>query len=276
MGDDSGTVEHSECYNLFKTTTGSGKENWIIKVYGDKTVWVSMNGQVIQDRKDTALGNATGAVGFGSSPGASFDHAIFELRFPASQGFMKMNLKDPTSSQTKNWYRERFGSDAAKCPLQLATDPNDFGAKLDPAIDMWDPKNNASLILNATCNATLSANDPSACNFFDPCMPPHRYVVDGEFGDENDVWEACIPPAIGKFSLAYFDFVLDSTSPTGGWLYILSDWIAQETSAVSPDCFNMFQPVLQNILQNTFFRSNALRGTATARILIPAECAAIL
>ena len=30
-----------------------------------------------------------------------------------------------------------------------------------------------------------------------------------------------------------------------------------------------------NFLQNTFFRSNALQGTATARVLIPAECSAV-
>jgi len=47
MVDDSGTVENPDCYNLFQTVTGSGSERWVIKVYGDQTVWVEKNGVVV-------------------------------------------------------------------------------------------------------------------------------------------------------------------------------------------------------------------------------------
>ena len=76
----------NNCYNLFEATTGSGTEQWEVRVYGDATVWVSKNGEVVQNRDDPVGGQFGGATGYGPSPNVDFNHTIFELRFPASRG----------------------------------------------------------------------------------------------------------------------------------------------------------------------------------------------
>ena len=37
----------SHCFNYFSTRTGGGAEFWEIKLYGDKTVWVALNGVTV-------------------------------------------------------------------------------------------------------------------------------------------------------------------------------------------------------------------------------------
>ena len=106
---DNGVVPDT-CYNLFTTRTGGGTENWVIKVYGDQTVWVEKNGVVQED----AL--SAGAVGFGPSPNAAFNHTIFELKFPASQGifYMELNCMLP--------FREGAISKHLSCADRLSAD----------------------------------------------------------------------------------------------------------------------------------------------------------
>ena len=74
------------CYNYFEVTTGNGAEKWIVHVYGDATVWVSKNGEVVQSRDEPIGGRFAGATGYGMSPNVDFNHTIFELRFPAVRG----------------------------------------------------------------------------------------------------------------------------------------------------------------------------------------------
>ena len=68
----------SHCYNRFAVTTGGGTESWVIKVYGDQTVWVQKNGIVVQER--AAMGDTGGAAGFGSSPNMEEPHTIYARR----------------------------------------------------------------------------------------------------------------------------------------------------------------------------------------------------
>ena len=99
------------CYNIFHTSTGGGREQWTIKVYGDQTVWVSKNGAVVQRRTDPVNGTTAGAVGFGVSPNVDFRHTIFELRFPASRGVVTMRLGDPVRTFTRT---NSFAQEAAR------------------------------------------------------------------------------------------------------------------------------------------------------------------
>ena len=65
----------NSCYNLVDVVTGSGKERWELKVYGNRTVQVRLNG-VLVDPADPAV-DACGAIGFGISPRADTKHSIF-------------------------------------------------------------------------------------------------------------------------------------------------------------------------------------------------------
>ena len=94
MVNDKGKVP-PHCFNRFSITTGGGSETWNIRVYGDQTVWVRKNGVVVQNRTSSSKEIADGAVGFGMSPNAKFNHTIFELRFPASEGIYSTRLGDP-------------------------------------------------------------------------------------------------------------------------------------------------------------------------------------
>ena len=78
------------CYNLFFAFTGNGREQWELRVYGSGLVEASLNGELL------AQPNATGAVGFGTSPlRPGQNHTIFELAFAASPGRFGVQLHDP-------------------------------------------------------------------------------------------------------------------------------------------------------------------------------------
>ena len=80
------------CYNLFYAYTGGGSQSWNIRVYGNATVQVELNGERISEED----ANATGAIGFGTSPLRSKqNHTIFELSFAAKAGGFGVQLHDP-------------------------------------------------------------------------------------------------------------------------------------------------------------------------------------
>lgn len=89
-----------DCFNEFRAFTGDNKEQWVIRVYGDQSAEAILNGEVVQPR--TAFGEGAfdviGAAGYGPSPNSLLNHTIFELRFPASKGTFKVQLKDPGPS----------------------------------------------------------------------------------------------------------------------------------------------------------------------------------
>ena len=82
-----------DCFNEFRAFTGNNAEQWVVRVFGDQTVEVNLNGETIQERG--SVGDAEGGVGFGTSPNSDIPHSIFELRFPASKGTFSTQLKDP-------------------------------------------------------------------------------------------------------------------------------------------------------------------------------------
>ena len=129
MVDDSGTGVDPDCFNLFTTTTGNGSERWTIKVYGDQTIWVQKNDVVVQERSATP-DFAAGAVGFGPSPGADFEHTIFELKFAAEPGAFRVLLGDPVRA---------VGTTRASsgCNMAMLEEPNAFEGNASPT--MWDP-----------------------------------------------------------------------------------------------------------------------------------------
>lgn len=83
----------SNCYNLFNAWTGSGRERWELKVYGDGRVAVKLNGVTIDQTNEDV--RATGAIGFEYSPRYMSKHTIFELSFKASPGSFGVQLHDP-------------------------------------------------------------------------------------------------------------------------------------------------------------------------------------
>ena len=76
-----------------------------------------------------------------------------------------------------------------------------------------------------------------SCDFFDACLGPRAYTVDGVF---DQTWRDCITPAVGKYTYAYMDYSPDRASPSGGWLYILNDWFLRTEALPSSDCYNRF------------------------------------
>ena len=91
------------CYNLFNAWTGSGRERWEIKLYGNKTVQVRMNGALL-DQSESEI-DACGAVGFGLSPRIpDTNHSIFELSFKASEGSFGVKLSSPGPSKKTNLF----------------------------------------------------------------------------------------------------------------------------------------------------------------------------
>ena len=78
-------------YNLFQLTTGSGTESWQIKVFGDQTMEVVLNGDVVDHK---LLDGAAGS-GFHASPNNAKPHSIFEFRLAVSPGDFSMALSDP-------------------------------------------------------------------------------------------------------------------------------------------------------------------------------------
>ena len=213
---DQGEVPAS-CYNRFSVTTGGGSERWRIRVYGDQTIWVEKNGVVVQERGQSSIAN--GAVGFGTSPnGRNFNHTIFELKFPASTGIFSTRLGDPVR------YVSSLSS-GTTCVME--DDPVEFTTLV---ADAPSDRRRGPLVTTA-----CTAADPADCAFFDPCAPPRRHVLDGSF----DATWSCVTPVRGRYTWAYFDYVADETSPTGGWLYILNDWVAM-TGAIPSTCFNLF------------------------------------
>jgi hypothetical protein len=81
----------AHCFNQFDAWTGGGAERWVIKVFGDNTVEVRLNGQP----QPANFSGAAGAVGNGPSPNTGTNHSIFELSFPASPGGFGVQLHDP-------------------------------------------------------------------------------------------------------------------------------------------------------------------------------------
>jgi len=89
----------TNCYNLFKVYTGNN-ENWLIKVFGDATVEVILNGRYLNfsDPEDLLAQElyADGAVGFNISPLDPVNkHSIFELAIYASPGRFAVEFHDP-------------------------------------------------------------------------------------------------------------------------------------------------------------------------------------
>ena len=126
----------------------------------------------------------------------------------------------------------RSSTGAGGCPLPMVDEPNVMN------ITVGDP-----LRVTTTCTK-------KPCGFFNPpglnppwdvtrpgpCDPPRSYVLDGKF---DEAWK-CVLSARGRYTRAYFDWVPDTSSPTGGWLYILNDWIVNDKGPVPPHCFNRF------------------------------------
>ncbi len=89
------TVLDPDCFNLFKAWTGGGKEVWLLKVFGDGTTEVSLNGEPY----DLAGVEVTGEAKFTVSPLLpDTEHTIFELSFPAQPGGFGVQLHDPGPS----------------------------------------------------------------------------------------------------------------------------------------------------------------------------------
>jgi len=230
-----------DCFNLFTTQTGGGRENWVIKVYGDQTVWVSKNGAVVQRREDPVNASTAGATGFGMSPNANFSHTIFELRFPASRGPVIMRLGDPVRTVVTS-RKVSFASEAARmhrsssgaggCPLPLVDEPNVFTIVAD------DPPTTTTKCVSPPCGFFWppALQPPWDVPEPRPCDYPRSFVLDGVF-DES--WK-CVLSARGRYTRAYFDWVPDESSPSGGWLYILNDWMVNDKGKVPPHCFNRF------------------------------------
>lgn len=81
----------ADCFNLFTVFTGNFAQEWTIRVFGDQTTEVILNGETVQERALVGSGeiSAVGAAGFGPSPNSELNHTIFELKFPALKGTFK-------------------------------------------------------------------------------------------------------------------------------------------------------------------------------------------
>ena len=231
----------ADCYNLFNAYTGNGKEAWIIKVYGDKRVEVTLNGQVVDQGEDTC-----GAVDMNVSPKSqSQKHTIFELTFKASPGRFAVQLHDPGP---------RFGCDV------LETEVTTFIGYNNPQGGLQMSTSDTSGFTNfmtVWCNA--------GNNYRQPCKrmpspfpaalgnpkylttygitvynekPKFPHVTDGEFtgwsvGQSLTGEWSGTRPAIGRFTNAYFNF-------DGDRLHILNDWVFNDNSPVQSNCYNLF------------------------------------
>ena len=162
------------CFNLFKTQTGGGSEKWEIRVFGDATVEVRLNGGVVQGRGDPAGGGAVGAAGYGPTPNAAFNHTFFELRYPASRGSVTWRLGDPvrTFTRTNTFAAEAAAMHASSdggggCEgMVLVEEPNDFVLVLDPG--MWDPPPPGPGPTPTPPVTTTCVTEP--CGFYDLCL----------------------------------------------------------------------------------------------------------
>ena len=224
-------------------------------MYGDATVWVSKNGEVIQER--IKPGAATGAAGFGHSPKAFFDHTIFELRFPAKLGGFTVWLSDPGptsncldmvdepnvfsgTARAEMWPNgaQTEGSIRAKCEKKPCTpykgkcprhgEEGGGGQTCDQVIARSPRRTTCDALTNqgydcegcACETAAPTTPTPSPSQSPTPtCAQPRRHELDGKF-DES--WR-CLTPVQGRYTMAFFDFVKDPESETGFFLYITND-----------------------------------------------------
>jgi len=167
---ESGAVPN-DCYNVFHVATGAGREQWEVRVYGDATVWVAKNGVMMQERHDPVGGAFGGATGFGPSPNVAFNHTIFELRFPASTGRVKMQLGDPVrtvdgpmntaAQEAASMHRSATGGGGCT-EMTMVDEPNNVTIEAKP--EMWDPPDPDS---NATESPVQSTCTMPPCDFFD-------------------------------------------------------------------------------------------------------------
>ena len=168
--------------------------------------------------------NSSGHVGFHDSPNAKHNHTIFELRFPASPGAFHVQLKDPGPTSG----------------CELTTDPNNYTGVVREGDDGW----------HGPDIVTECDESDEDCAFFDPdvldprsvffseCLSSNRaYVIDGQVDEQ---W-GCISPVTGRYTKLYVDYIKDATSPKGGFLYLLNDWIKNEDGPVPADCYNLFR-----------------------------------
>lgn len=101
MFKDDGPVD-VDCFNEFKAFTGNNAEIWTIRVYGDQSAEVILNGETVQPRSNVSDDSiACGAAGFGTSPNSEVPHSIFELKFPASKGTFKGRASATTRAYSR-------------------------------------------------------------------------------------------------------------------------------------------------------------------------------
>jgi len=110
----------NECFNQFYAFTGGGTEQWDVKVYGDQTVTVALNGVQL----DLASSGVEGATGFYASPLEPATHSIFELKLPVSPGGWGLQLHDPGGGNP--------GTPGFTCEGNQLSEPSNFKGRLDP------------------------------------------------------------------------------------------------------------------------------------------------
>ncbi len=76
-------------YNLFRITTGGGRQSWEVRLHGDSTMEVHLDGEPWR--------GAEGVASFAPSPTYDFDHTIYELAVDVLPGAVTLFRSAPCS-----------------------------------------------------------------------------------------------------------------------------------------------------------------------------------
>lgn len=233
--------DSSSCYNLFKFSTGDGREKWEIRVFHSiiKGIKVMRNNIDVSNDTNYVLG---GGYGFSSSPNDTTPHTIYEFAIKAETGVFYMPAQDD--------------------PYRPAQGPSTFTVCDDNGIEGWG--------LVREPNFYTAVLDRNGTNIFQykRYITPHgieglevepnvirgisrgdsiEYEVDGRIGKNqkcnyiteidgnfsNGEWEGWIP-ASGRFSDLYAKFC-------DGKLHILNDWVLATEEPNNSTCYNLFE-----------------------------------
>lgn len=236
----SGSYDSSSCYNLFQFSTGSGRENWEIRVYHSRArgIKVSLNGRDVSKDTSLVLG---GAFSFGSSPNDTVNHTMYEFGIKVSEGLFYMPAQtDPVSpprggaTVTTVCTEEGYG---------LVTEPKVYVANLEKKgvtvrqYDRYIPKGGLEG-LETEPNVIVGEISGNTIRYdiAGKDSPPAQTCVEAKTIDGNigsNEWYGYVP-ARGRYTDLYAAFC-------NGILYVANDWVLADELPNEGRCYNLFE-----------------------------------
>ncbi|MBK7988054.1 MAG: T9SS type A sorting domain-containing protein [Ignavibacteria bacterium] len=233
--------DSNSCYNLFKFSTGDGREKWEIRVFHSIVKGIIVLRNSIDVTRDTnyVLG---GGYGFSPSPNDTTPHTIYEFAIKAETGVFYMPVQDDPYRPAEGPSTFTICDDNGRKGWGLVREPNFYTAVLDnKGTSIFQYKRyitpqgieglevEPNIIRGNSYGDSIEYDIDGRIGKTQKCN--NVIEIDGNFSSGE--WDGWIP-ASGQYSDLYAKFC-------DGKLHILNDWVLATEEPSKSTCYNLFE-----------------------------------